>query len=177
MLWHGRVRRFSAATAAGFVALLLAVAPAQAAGALKLEPELPILVALLVAFVLLVFPLNNVIFKPLFKVVDERTAKIEGARHRASKLEQDAEAAIKKYRGAIREARDEAEAARRVRLEAARSEQGSITGEARSEAEQEIARSRAEVAASLDEARTTLRGAAEGLAQVAAERILGRTIT
>ncbi|MBW2274026.1 MAG: ATP synthase F0 subunit B [Deltaproteobacteria bacterium] len=176
-LWLGKARRSSAAVAACIVAPLLTAAPAQASGGLSLAPEPPVLVTLLVGFVLLIFPLNKVIFKPLFAVVDERNAKIEGARHRAAKLEQDADTAIKKYRGAIREAREDGESARRVRLESARSEQGSITGDARSEAEQEIARSRAEVAVSLEEARATLRGATEDLAQVAAERILGRTIS
>jgi F-type H+-transporting ATPase subunit b len=160
-----------------FAALLLGAAPAHASGGLSLVPELPVLVALLVGFVLLIIPMNGVIFKPLFKVLDERDAKIDGARRRASRLEEDAETAIQKYRAAIREVREEAEATRRVRLEASRSEQSSITNEARAEAEQEIARSRSEVAASLEEARTTLRGAAEGLAQVAAERILGRSMT
>jgi F-type H+-transporting ATPase subunit b len=175
--WLGRARRFGAATSAGFVLLLLAAAPAQAAGTLSLVPELPVLFALIVGFVLLVLPLNKAIFKPLFTVVDERNAKIEGARQRASRLEEEAGAAIRRYRGAIRDAREGAEAGRRVRLEAARSEQGSITGEARSEAEQEIARARSEIVASIDEARASLRGAAEELAQVAAERILGRSIT
>jgi F-type H+-transporting ATPase subunit b len=163
--------------AAGFFLPLMAAAPARAAGSLSLEPEGSVLIVLLVGFVLLIFPLNRLIFRPLLKVVDERDAKIEGARRRASQLEEEATASIRKYRGAIREAREEAEAGRRVRLEAARSEQGSITGEARGEAEQEIARARSEIAASLDEARTSLRGASEELALVAAERILGRPIT
>jgi F-type H+-transporting ATPase subunit b len=176
-LWLSRARSLSAATTALCIALLFAVAPAQAAGTLSLEPEGFVLVALLIGFVVLIFPLNSMIFKPLLKVVDERDARIEGARRRASQLEEQAGEAIAQYRGAIRGAREEAEAGRRERLEAARSEQGAITGDARSEAEEEVARARSEIAVSLDEARTSLRGATEDLARVAAERILGRTIT
>ncbi|MCP3914191.1 MAG: hypothetical protein GY711_01405, partial [bacterium] len=77
----------------------------------------------------------------------------------------------------VRAARDDAETGRKQQLEAARSEQNSITGAARAECEDEIVRARSEIEASLDEARTTLEAASRDLARVAAERILGRPLS
>jgi F-type H+-transporting ATPase subunit b len=162
-----------------FVVVALAVslaAPAHASDQLVLVPNPPILVALIVAFVILIAPVNSLIFRPLFRVLDERDAKIAGATKEAGLLVERATNLTEEYRGAIREARDEAEGARKQQLEAARSEQASITGEARRESEDEIARARDEIASALAEARETLEVTSRDLAKVAAERILGRPL-
>ncbi len=154
----------------------LSAGTASASGGLKLAPEWPIYFSLLIGFVFLIAPLNALIFRPLFRVLDERDQRITGARVRAEQLAEQAEALTDRYRGEIRQTREESEVARREQLDAARSEQASITGSARTEAETEVARARDEITASLVEARETLRTASQDLATVAAERILGRTI-
>lgn len=163
------------------VGLVLALAfvtlvadPAHAAGKLELIPNPPILVALIVGFIILIAPVNALIFRPLFRVLDEREAKIAGATNEASGLVERATELTDQYRGAIREAREEAEFARKQQLEAARSEHASITGDARSESEGEISRAREDIEGALSEARTTLEAESRDLAKVAAERILGR---
>ena len=150
---------------------------AYASGSLELIPHVPTLVALLIAFVILIFPLNSMIFKPLFGVLDERASRIEGARRRAEKLEEEAAEVTSRYREAVRSAREEAEIARQAQLAEARSEQGSITADAKAEAEAEVKRARSEIAGSIDAARVSLEGSAEGLARSAAERILGRSLS
>ena len=62
---------------------LLVVFPVQAAGdSLEIFPDERIFY-LIVLFVLLVFPVNKLLFHPIFRVLDERDARIEGARKRA----------------------------------------------------------------------------------------------
>ncbi len=151
--------------------------PAAAAAELVIFPEIPTLLTLIVAFVILIFPLNAAIFQPLFRVMDERDAKISGATEEAKQLVAKAEELTAEYREGIRQAREEAEGARKEQLEAARSEHGSITGAARAESEDEVGRARTEIEASLSEARTTLETASRDLAKVAAERILGRSLS
>lgn len=151
-------------------------APAQAAGKLVLYPDPLTLVTLIVGFVILIAPINATIFRPLFRVLDERDAKIAGATRRAEGLVAQAAELTERYRGSIREAREAAEVARKQQLEAARSEYAVITGDARTESEDEIGRARQEIESSLAEARTALGRASQDLAKIAAERILGRSL-
>jgi len=151
--------------------------PAWAAAQLEIFPDPPVLVTLLVGFVLLIFPMNAGIFRPLFRVMDERDAKIAGATEEARQLVARADELTTDYRAGIRAAREEADAARKEQLEAARSEQASITGAARAESEDEVGRARSEIEASLDEARASLEASSRDLARVAAERILGRALS
>jgi len=165
--------RVSLAVAAGCV---MFTSPAYASGKLVLAPDITTLVILIVGFVLLIAPLNTLIFRPLFRVIDEREAKIEGATRQAQALVSQAGELTDQYRASIRAAREAAEGERKQQLEAARSEQGSITDDARAESDVEIGRAREEIESSLVEARSSLERASQDLAKVAAERILGRAL-
>ena len=158
-------------------ASLLVVAPASAAGNLNLQPDPPILVALIVGFVLLIFPTNALIFKPIFKALDERKARIEGARTRAKQIQRDADRVLSDYEERIREARIEADTSRKEQIEGARQEHSFLTAAARSEAEAQIEGARQILASDLVGARESMRGEAQELARSAAEQILGRSLS
>ena len=158
-------------------ASLLSALPASASDELELMPERLITAILLGAFVALVFPLNALIFRPLLRVMDEREEKIEGSRRRAADVNAQAEAALARYEEALRDAREESMLERRSQLEAARADLVFITRRAHAEAESELENAREELDDSLRAARETLRGGAEELARIAAERILGRSLS
>jgi F-type H+-transporting ATPase subunit b len=172
-------RQSPSSFATGIPALLLgllAALPVQAAGeSLEIFPDERIFY-LIVLFVLLVFPVNKLLFHPIFRVLDERDARIEGARKRADQIGAEAEATLDRYRSAVRSAREDAEGERKEVLEQARREQAQLTGSVRSEAEATINRAREEVTGALDEARSQLRQQAEELAREAATRVLGRSL-
>jgi F-type H+-transporting ATPase subunit b len=151
--------------------------PVLASDNLVLVPDPTVLAVMLVGFVLLIFPLNQLIFKPIFRSLDERAARIEGARNRSNQIQQEADRVLERYETAIREARTESEEARKGQLALAREEQTVLTDQARGEAEGELERARAELGQSLEEARTSLRSSAEGLATAAAEQVLGRALS
>lgn len=157
---------------------LLAVAGEAAAseGGLVLTPDWPILIALLALFCVLILPVNALIFRPVFRVFDEREERIEGTRRRAKKLAEDADEIIARYENAVREVREQAEADRRKSLDVARGEGGSEVAGARSAAEREIDDARGRIASTLESTRTTLRSEAEALAREAAARVLGRSL-
>jgi len=159
-----------------FLALFLAFPAWAAGGGLELMPDPKVLIPLLIFFVLLIAPANQLIFKPLFRVLDDREQKIDGTRTKAQRLEREADEVIQRYEGAVRETRESAEQTRRGRLEEARGELLATTSTARSEAEGEIERARNEIQASLESARAELRGQAEGLAKQAASQVLGRAL-
>ena len=164
-------------------------APAFAAGELVLIPDaellgvfglgdgIGMLWVMLAGFVVLIFPLNALMFQPIFRALDARDERIQGARDRSAQLQTEADDVLDRYETAIREARSESESQRQTQLGAARDEQATLTTQARSDAEQELERARGELNRSLEEARTTLRASADDLATAAAEQILGRPLS
>lgn len=185
----GRVRRIAAPWLVGGLALLTAAMPASAAEELVLipdyalfgliagEPGIGKLWVMVIAFAVLVFPLNALMFRPIMRALDARAERIAGARARSLQLEAEADSVLERYETAIREARQEAEATRQSQLAGAREEQAELTTRARSEAENELVSARAELATSLEEARASLRSSTEELATAAAEQVLGRALS
>jgi F-type H+-transporting ATPase subunit b len=166
---------------AGVVTAVIATSfmasPAMASGALVLIPDAFMLPVLIVFFALLIYPLNKLLFQPIFHALDARAERIAGARVRSEQLQREADRVLGQYETAIREARAVSEVARQTRLEAAREEQVGLTTTARGEAERELETARGELHRSIDDARESLRASAEGLATAAAERVLGRALS
>lgn len=160
-------------------ALLVVLSPrvANATEGLNLIPDLGLLAALIAAFIALVYPLNLLLFKPIFAVLDARAEQIEGARQRAEQLKEQADESIARYREAVQDVRREAELVRRARLDDARREQAVITSDAREAAELNLSQMRMELAGAVDETRRALRDQVEDLARHAAERIVGRQLS
>lgn len=164
--------------AAGLAAGLVLAAPALAAGgSIVLQPELGKLLALIALFALLVFPVNSLLFKPIFAALDARDQKIAGTRERAAKLAAEADELLTRYEGQVRQAREEAEHERRETLSQARSASLAEATAARGAAEGEIENARREISAEFEQARTGLRREAEQLAREAAGRVLGRPLS
>lgn len=178
------------------IGLVLAAAPAFAAGGLSIFPDLiedalygthggeilahplrSVWLQLVILFVAIVFPLNTLLFKPLLRTLEQRGEKIEGARSRASALSKQAEEVLGRYETAVGAARRDAENVRRQTLEGARTEQARIGAEARRAAEQEVAKARIGVAGAIEKARAALRGETERLAREVATKVLGRPLS
>lgn len=169
-----RKRPMRAAAAALFgIALPQA---ASAAGQLVLMPDLPILVGLIVLFVVLVFPVNQLLFKPIFRVLDERERRIAGTRTHAEQLEEKAQQSLERCQSSLQSVREEAEQERRSLLESARGDALEASNGARAEVERRLESARAEINSSLDAARATLRMQSQELARAAASRVLGRAL-
>ncbi len=163
--------RISFALAA--VALLFA-APASASADLVLVPDPVLLIFLIVFFCALVFVVNQLIFRPVFAVLEEREARVDGARLKAEQVAAEADSLLEAYDASISGARADADRARKERLAAVRVEQSSSTAAARAEAETRVETARNDLAQTLAEARQGLQAASRDLARAAAQRILGR---
>lgn len=162
-----------------FAALVLASPAAASEGGLDIFPDISptgAFLKLLVLFVVLIPLCNLLVFKPLLGVLEERSARIDGARARASEFAANAQAALLQYEQSIGAARKAAESDRRELLEQARRSQTQTQAEARASAEREIAQVRAQVAGSIDAARAELRREADSLARDVAARVLGRPL-
>ena len=173
-LWRGR------ATLLGATALLCASPALASEGEIVLFPtieSLPRLIALMVIFIALIFPLNALLFRPIFAALDAREQKIAGTRARAEKLNAEAREVLERYQGSVRTAREAADQQRREELLTAKSAAGEQLSGARADAEGEIERARGEIARELASARASLRAEADELAREATSRILGRNIS
>jgi len=120
---------------------------------------------------------NALIFKPIFRVLDERDEKVAGSRRQADRLFAKADEVLERYEQSLREVRQDAESGRKQTLERARADAAAKTAEARSEAEREVVRSREEVAVAFSKARVTMQSQAQGLAAEVAARALGRALS
>ena len=165
---------------AGFtlIACVLCAGAATASeGDLVLLPDwfgkLPMLIVL---FALLMYPVNALLFKPIFQVLDAREERTAGTRKRAEKVMKNADETLADYERAVREVRAESEQARKREAAAARKENSTVVNEARAESERQLASARTELAAALEESRQTLGAKAQGLADEAASRVLGRPL-
>jgi F0F1-type ATP synthase membrane subunit b/b' len=141
------------------------------------ESGLGALWIMLVAFAVLVVPLNSLIFQPIFRALDARAERIEGARTRSEHLQREADSILQRYESAVRETRGEAEAARQVEIARAREEQVELTSQAKQEAERQLEGARSDLRQSLESARAGLRASADELARAAAEQVLGRALS
>lgn len=161
-------------------ALLLATSAGSASASdanLVLLPDwtgiLPLLIAL---FVVLVFPANALLFKPIFRILDERENRTSGTRKRAEKIMHDARETLEKYERAIRDVREQAEHDRKSHIATARAENAALTAAAREQAQSQAERAGRELAEALDESRAIMREQAESIATEAAARVLGRPL-
>ena len=148
-----------------------------AEGGLVLTPDLELVVALVILFVLLVFPVDALLFRPIFAALDARREQIEGTRARAQELEAEAEASLRRYEASVKEVRAESDEARKAALSSAREASLAKTEGARHDAEGTLERARQEIAGELQGARATLRQQAEALAREAASSVLGRSLS
>jgi len=164
------------AIAALGVAALAARDAIASEGGLELLPDPPILVLLIVFFAALVPLVNQLLLRPMLRVLDARAERTDGARRRAARLEEQVRDVVARYEQAIREVRQSAEGSRREILDDARRRAAEETLAARSDAETELGRVRRELEASVGRARKGLRSLAQELAREAAGRVLGRVI-
>ena len=167
--------------------LLAFAAPAAAAeGGLQIFPDFSPFdpsswpgsrfVQLIVLFLLLIAPVNRLVMTPLLRVLEERSARIEGTRRRAGEVGVQADGALARYSAAVEEARKQAGELRKDALESARGDQVRILADARHAAEAEVSVARGSMAGALAEARATLRAESTALAREAAARVLGRQL-
>lgn len=145
-------------------------------GLISDESGLGALWVMLIAFALLALPLNALLFQPIFRALDARAERIQGAQARSEHLQREADSILERYETAVREARGEAEAARQVEIARAREEQVALTSQVKHDAERQLENARADLARSLETARASLRTSADGLARSAAEQVLGRAL-
>jgi F-type H+-transporting ATPase subunit b len=134
------------------------------------------LVFVLILFVLFVFVMNRILFRPISRVLDSRQTLIEGSANEARAAKRRYDAKLADYEATIRQAR--AESYRRLEQDRAVAMEGrrKVIEEAKQQANEQIGHARLEIGKQAALARTALESEAHQIADRISRTILGRTV-
>ncbi len=142
----------------------------------KLGINIPGLVAQLINFTVLLTILYLFAFKPITRMLDERSRRIQESMDKADEIRAAAEQAQEDMRGRIEEARREGQAIVAQATQVGERLREEARQEARREAETVVARARGEIQAEREEAMAELRREFVDLAMLAAEKVVQESL-
>ncbi len=132
------------------------------------------LVYQMINFLVLLFVLNLVLYKPIRNVLIERKAKIEGMRSGAQNAANDMVAGEESYKNGLKQARSEGLTQKEAFIEEASKEEQEIIERINKKAQANLAEIKGQVATETEQARKSLDGEVEAFAKAIGEKILGR---
>lgn len=134
------------------------------------------LVFVLLLFLLFVFVMNRLLFRPVSRVLDERQTLTVGATHDARAAARHYESKLEEYEATIRQARVASYKKLEQDRAAALVERSQVLDAAKQQTADEIARAKAEIAQQAAAARATLETESRQIAENISRTILGRTV-
>ena len=132
------------------------------------------LVYQMINFLVLLFVLNLVLYKPIRNVLLERKAKIEGMQNGAQLAASDLVAGEDAYKGGLKQARSKGLKEKETFIEEASKEEKEIIDGINKKAQANLAEIKKQVANETEQARKSLEGEVEAYAKAIGEKILGR---
>jgi F-type H+-transporting ATPase subunit b len=134
------------------------------------------LVVILILFLLFVFVMNRLLFRPIGLVLDQRERKTEGARHEARASIRVYQTKVADYEFSIKHTRAETYRLLQQAREKALAERARLLEEARQAAGKEIEAGRAELGRQTAAARGRLENDARQIAAQISSNVLGRSV-
>ncbi len=134
------------------------------------------LVYQMINFLILLFVLNVLLYKPIRKVLLERKAKIQGLESGVEKATADLVSQEESYKNGLRQARSKGLKEKEAFVEEASKQEREIIDQINQKAQANLARIKKQVADETEQARKTLEGEVEVFAKAIGEKILGRAI-
>jgi F-type H+-transporting ATPase subunit b len=128
-------------------------------------------------FLLLIFVLSRLLWKPYLRVRGERVARVEGYREEAARMEADAQQRLDRAEAALAEARRVGAGERAVARAEAHAREQTLLAEANAAAQKALGEARGQLAATVATERSKLGAAAAETAREAARKILGREVS
>lgn len=134
------------------------------------------LLFIIALFMLFVFVMNRLLFRPIGRVLDERQTLTEGATNEARAAARRYQAKLAEYESTIRQAR--AESYRRLEQEraAALEDRRRLIEEEKQKASGEIEQAKSEIRGQAEGARAALEAESRQIAATISRTILGRTV-
>ncbi len=142
---------------------------------LKINPGL--IFYTVVTFLLLVYILKKLAWKPILGALEEREKRIQESLESAEKARRESEELLQKQRDMLESARKEAQQILDQSRKAAEATRQEILANARAEAEQMLERAKREIALSRDKAIEEIRNLAVDLSIAAASKVIRKTLS
>ena len=133
------------------------------------------LVFVLILFIVLVFVLNRILFRPIGRVLDERQTLTEGAANEARAARRSYDTRLAEYETTIRQARAESYKHSEQERAAAVEERRHLIDEAKLHAHEQIERAKQEIEQQVVQARSALESESRQIAERISRTVLGRT--
>jgi F-type H+-transporting ATPase subunit b len=148
----------------------------SAAGGVNLDFDATLFVQ--VGFIIVLWlVLKPLLFDPMLKLFEEREKRIEGAKLRARRIDEESAEAMTKYNEQVAKARAEGATEReKLRAEGLRKESELLT-KVRGETQKKVDESRAQMQKDVTAVRASLQPKTQELAKDFAKRVLGREVT
>jgi len=127
-------------------------------------------------FIILLFVMNTLLFKPLRAALAARKATIDGDLGRARSLDEEIKAQVAEYEAKLQEARLRGSQERLALRQAALAEETRLISAANEKATQRLQSLKEQVAGEAEAARQGLRAETEALARQVAGKVLGREL-
>lgn len=134
------------------------------------------LVFVLILFLVLVFVLNRILFRPIGRVLDERQTLTEGAANQARAARHSYDARLADYEATIRQARSECYKRSEQERAAAVEERRHLIDEAKLHAHEQIELAKQEIEQQVVQARAALESESRQIAERISRTVLGRTV-
>ena len=134
------------------------------------------LVFVLILFLLFVFVMNRLLFRPISRILDERQTLTVGAANEARAAARRYENKLAEYEATIRQARAESYKKLEQTRAATLDERRQVIDAAKQQTAEEIARAKAEIAQQAEAARATLESESRQIAENISRVILGRPV-
>jgi F-type H+-transporting ATPase subunit b len=128
----------------------------------------------MINFLVLLYVLNLVLYKPIRTVLLERKAKIEDMQGGAEKAAKDLVAGEEEYKNGLKGARSEGLKIKETFVEEASQEEKEIIDKINKKAQANLAQIKKQVADETEQAKKSLEGEIEVYAKAIGEKILGR---
>jgi len=156
-------------------ALFIVATSAHAASEDLLSVNYTVFIQIIV-FLIAIFILNKLVFKPFLNLVDRRDKLTRGAIEEAHELEGKVKSIIEEYDAKIKEAREIATQERNKLIAEGQAVSSEILGKAREETTTLLNEAKMKLEADTKEMKDKLRGDIDGLAAVIASKVLGKEV-
>jgi F-type H+-transporting ATPase subunit b len=127
-------------------------------------------------FLVLMFILNKILYKPILKVLDERDERIVGGREKAKELISESDTILSSYNGKLQVAKIEALGTKNTARKEATDQANVIIAEARGKAEGIISQVQQDMAREIERVKKELEPEVGIMAATIAQQILGRKV-
>ncbi len=128
----------------------------------------------MINFLVLLFVLNMVLYKPIRNVILERKAKVTGLETGVEKASADLDSQKDAYKNGLKQARGEGLKKKEVFIDEATAEEKEIIDQINKKAQANLAQIKQQVAEETEQARKALEAEVDTYAKAIGEKILGR---